>query len=365
MDNKENKNRNSDKKKNKITFVNICVMVLTAILVLSLGIFLMGKWEQMLIQREMSRVRMEGSSDTFVGIVSILVLCVSAVICMIVYKKLLPYIKQKAAEYDEKVVKKAISEVIPNAEFIRDQCVMPETLREYGIIPFYDAYEKKGMVHYQRNGKNYIFSNIVLLSIREDNDGKRETKTVYSGQVYTAHYKTELPGTVRIFATKRMALTGKETNAGYPSKRKGETKIETENILFNDNFDVYASDEQSAFFILNPIVMEQLLVMKRRYEQVGVYISKDQMVITLKTNQTLFPKWIYMKQKEQETLEKSKEQARSMLRMSELLEDSINGSIRNNFTTASVPVFSPMFSVLDSVLDSIANGINKLLENNS
>lgn len=57
---KENKSRNSDKKKNKLTFVNICVMVLTAIMVLSLGIFLMGKWEQMLIQREMSRVQMGG-----------------------------------------------------------------------------------------------------------------------------------------------------------------------------------------------------------------------------------------------------------------------------------------------------------------
>lgn len=361
MDNKEDKNRNSDKKKNKITFVNICVMVLTSILVLSLGSFLMGEWEQRLIQREMSRVQTGGSSDTFVGIMNILVLCVSAVIWMIVYKKLVPYKKQKEEEYDEKVVKKAISEVIPNAEFIRDQCVMPETLKEYGIIPFYDSYEKKGMVRYQRNGNNYIFSNIVLLSIRKDKNGRKEEKIVYSGQVYTAYYKTELPGKVRIFATKRMALVGKEALAGYPSKRKVETKIETENILFNDNFDVYTSDEQSAFFVLNPIVMEQLLEMKRRYEQVGVYISKDQMVITLKTNQTLFPKWIYMQQKEQEAFEKSKEQARCMLRMAELLEDSINGSIRNNFTTASVPVFSPMFSVLDS----IASGINKLLKNNS
>ena len=352
---KEDESHNNDKKKNKFLFVNIFVMVLTVILVLSLIFLFMGKWEQMLMQRELARVQAGNGIGGFPAIVEILAFFILAVIYMISYKKLVLYKKLKEEEYDEKIIKKAVSEVIPNAEFIRDQCIMPETLKGYGIIPFYDTYKKKGIVRYQRDGKNYIFSNIALYKVREDKHKRTTEEISYEGQVYTAHYKTELPGTVRIFATKTIALIRKETDAGYPSKRKGETKIETENILFNDNFDVYASNEQSAFFVLNPLVMEQLLEMKRLYEQVGVFISKDRMVITLKTNRILFPKWIYMKQKEQESLEKAKEQARCMLQMAELLEDSINGSIRNNFTTVSAPVFPPGFSIVRYITDSIGN----------
>lgn len=330
--NKEDKEPNSDKKKSRITFVNIFVMALVVILVLALIPLFIDKWEQMLMQGKLGRVQAGNDIGNFALMRGILSYLIYIVIFMIGYKMIVSYKKRREEEYDAKVIKKAVSEVISGAEFIRDQCIMPEALKGFGIIPFYDTYKKRGMIRYQRDGKNYTFSNIALYKIRENNHGRRTKEVIYKGQVYTAYYKTELPGTVRIFATKRIALIGKETEAGYPSKRKGETKIETENILFNDNFDVYASDEQSAFFVLNPIVMEQLLEMKRLYKEMGVYISKDRMVITLKTNQILFPEQPYIQQKEQEALEKSKRQAKDMLRMTELLEDSINGSITNNFT---------------------------------
>lgn len=84
--------------------------------------------------------------------------------------------------------------------------------------------------------------------------------------------------------------------------------------------------------MLNPVVMEQLLEMKNRYGQVGVYVNGDDMMITLKTGQILFPKRIYNPDQQLQFLEKSKQEAREMLRMTSLLEDTINGNIRNNFT---------------------------------
>lgn len=239
---------------------------------------------------------------------------------------------EKEQEYDEKVLKRAIEELMPGAEFIRKECIPPSTLRDYGIIPKYDSYHKSGMIRYARDGKEYVFSNLELVEEWEDKDGNREFRTFYEGQVYTVHYRTNLPGYVRIFTTKMVPIVHIERAPGYSSKRKGEEKIETENILFNDNFDVYATDQQSAFFVLDPVVMEQLLEMKNHYEQFGVYISQDDMIISLKTDRILFTRKFYNVEREEQDFKAEKEEVQNMMDLAKLLEDTINGNIRNNFT---------------------------------
>ncbi|MBD5089034.1 MAG: DUF3137 domain-containing protein [Clostridiales bacterium] len=327
---KRNHRKSGNKRKNAITPANIVIMILTAILVVSVGIYLNDKWTQMLLQREEARMAARNNASYFSvsGFVQIVIGCVM----FYVFLKGLKYKRAKEEEYDEKVVKRAVAEVLPNAEFIRNGCIEVDRLYKYGIIPTYDKHKKRGMIRYQKDKKDYCFSNIHLLRRKEDKDERVYYDTTYMGQVYTVNYKTWLSGTVRIFATKKMAVIKKKTNAGYASKRSGETKIETENIQFNDNFDVYATSDQSAFLVLSPYVMEQLLEMKGNYEQVSVYISGNHVVIALKTDRILFPERIYINKKEAESLEASKAEVRKMLKMAELLEDSINGSIRNNFT---------------------------------
>lgn len=238
----------------------------------------------------------------------------------------------KEREYDEKVLQRAIQEIMPGAEFIRKECIPPSTLLDYGIIPKYDSYRKNSMIRYSRDGKEYVFSNLELVNEWEDKDGNRKYRTFYEGQVYTVHYRTNLPGYVRIFTTKMVPFVHIERSPGYSSKRNGEEKIETENILFNDNFDVYATDQQSAFFVLDPIVMEQLLEMKNQYEQFGIYISQDDMVISLKTDRILFNTKFYNAEREEQDFQTEKEEVQSMMDLAKLLEDAINGNIRNNFT---------------------------------
>jgi len=68
-----------------------------------------------------------------------------------------------------------------------------------------------------------------------------------------------------------------------------------------------------------------------RSPEVGVYIKDDNMIISLKTNYILFPRKMYNDNTEELSLEKSKQEAINMLDMAKLLEDSINGSIENNF----------------------------------
>ena len=256
-----------------------------------------------------------------------------AFVILKMFGRLHGYSRQKKEEYDDKVTLKAVSEIIPDAQFSRNRCILPGTLREYGILPAYDDYVTDGMLHYRKNEKDYYCSNIHLTKESTDSDGNTTDNTCYRGQAYTVNYRMNLPGSVRIFSTRKIKLIRKESRSGYPAKRPGETKIETENTQFNENFDVYATNEQSAFFVLTPLVMEQLLEMKRRYEQVGVYINGNQLVITLKTNRTLLAARWYKPEKEADALESAKRDLREILETAELLENSINGSTDHNFTS--------------------------------
>lgn len=57
-------------------------------------------------------------------------------------------------------------------------------------------------------------------------------------------------------STYKTSVTRQEKLAGYRKLADNEHKIELENQLFNENFAVYATDEESAFYVLTPYVME-------------------------------------------------------------------------------------------------------------
>lgn len=317
--------KNRNKKSGDSAFLNVMTIVFGVLALWAIG------W---VFKQELIAISDEDgiNLDQILFIIGAVFAGIATVAGYIIFEKIKKVKALKENEYDEKILKKAIAELVPNAIFDRDKCIQPGALYEKGIIPRYDTYRELGMLNYQKEGKKYCFSNIHLLRSMEDKDDRTYYETIYKGQVYIVNYATELQGAVRIFATRRMAVINVETNDGYVSKRKGERKIETENIMFNDNFDVYATSEQSAFYVLSPYVMEQLLEMKKKYNQVGVYISGNNVVISLETDSILLSKKMYFDDRVTEYLQEAKGEVKKVLRMAEVMENTINGSIKNNFT---------------------------------
>lgn len=91
----------------------------------------------------------------------------------------------------------------------------------------------------------------------KDDDGDAKYENVWDGQVFETRYKTRINGSVRIVPTSK--FLGHEHAGKYKKIDKSrEVKVETDNIFFNEHFDVYASNQQDALFVLNPIVINFL-----------------------------------------------------------------------------------------------------------
>ena len=69
--------------------------------------------------------------------------------------------------------------------------------------------------------------------------------------------------------------------------------IQTENSVFNENFEVFAENEQNAFYILTPQVMEQITAFQEAMEG-NVYLSFSEKSLYVTCSQLRNPFHIYI-----------------------------------------------------------------------
>ena len=173
--------------------------------------------------------------------------------------------------------------------------------------------------------------NLMLTRREKDHNDRYCDKAVFVGQAYMLHYKSNMQGTVRIMTTTQWM--GKERLDGFKKQDMDrEEKIETENEVFNGQFDVYATDAHTAFYVVTPIVMERLLAMKAKYGSFGMAVSGGEIVIALCSGYCLFePPESYQKI-ENISVENSKDEIQQMLLFAQLLEDTVNGRTDSDST---------------------------------
>lgn len=145
---------NQNRNKNKIVMV---VTILTLLLSMGMPLLVSG----MIQQYSGNMVSSIGTEVTtplifrpgMIGRVVVSLIFVFALLYIL--KRWMKYKKEKEREYDEQVVKPAICQIIPGAQFIRDKCMDPSMLYRCGLVPAYDTYKEQGLIHYQRDGKEY------------------------------------------------------------------------------------------------------------------------------------------------------------------------------------------------------------------
>ena len=221
--------------------------------------------------------------------------------------------------YDNTIVVKAVEESIPGAKCDPTRYVDPIKLHAVGAIPQYDSANGCYLIKYSKNGKMCYLSNLSLSeSVYNSRQDDYESKTYFSGQAYILSFKSNLQGNVRVFSKK---YSGAQY---YKGNKKTDHRIHMENSRFDDVFEVYATNEYEAFYVLTPYVMEQLLLIYNQYGGFGMAVVGDQIAIALNTGYYLFAMpWEY-KEIDKMSLENSKEMVRQIMSFAQKLENAIN-----------------------------------------
>lgn len=269
------------------------------------------------------------------GTTSMLIRYITAFLCtgVMIYaiKKWRSQGRDAKAVYDEKIMAKAVQEMMPGAVLEPDGCMDGTELYMRGVVPYFDNSRGSYLIRYEKNGKACAFSNLMLTRREKDHNDRYCDKAVFVGQAYMLHYKSNMQGTVRIMTTTQWM--GKERLDGFKKQDMDrEEKIETENEVFNGQFDVYATDAHTAFYVVTPIVMERLLAMKAKYGSFGVAVSGGEIVIALCSGYCLFEPPESYQEIENISVENSKDEIQQMLLFAQLLEDTVNGRTDSDST---------------------------------
>lgn len=224
--------------------------------------------------------------------------------------------------YDNTIVIKAVEESISGAKCNPTRYVDPIKLHAVGAIPQYDSANGCYLISYSKNGKMCYISNLSLSeSVYNSRQDDYESKTYFSGQAYILSFKANLQGNVRVFTKKNRGVQY------YRGDKNTEHRVHVENLRFDDIFEVYATNEHDAFYVLTPYVMEQLLLLEQQYGNFGLGIVGDQIAIALNTGYYLFAMpWEY-KEIDKMSIENSKHMVQQIMSFAQKLENAINSRI--------------------------------------
>lgn len=131
------------------------------------------------------------------------------------------------------------------------------TIDQTGLVKRADRFSGEDYMSGRYGSIYFEASDITMRERVEHRDSKGNTTVSYpiyfKGRWYIFKFEKALEGVLKI-------------TEGHPQNASGLTKIETESMVFNKKFKLYASDQQFAFYHLKPVMMEKLLELEKLHK---------------------------------------------------------------------------------------------------
>lgn len=159
----------------------------------------------------------------------------------------------------------------------RHLSIPQSVIDQTGLVKSPDRYSGEDYIKGTYKGVSFEVSDVTLKERQEhvDSKGNRTVTypTYFKGRWYVYKFPKTFKGTLKICET-------------HPNEARGLVKVETESIVFNKKFKLYASDKQYAFFHLTPIMMEKLLELEKLHRgSIYFYYSGNELHIGVNDSQ--------------------------------------------------------------------------------
>lgn len=184
--------------------------------------------------------------------------------------------------YTEVILKSAINEILPNAQFNYNEHISVDELVSKRVVLPGNSTQGKIHIYDKTPGCEFEYSNLkIVKKSKSSSSNKTRTSVLFKGFIIKTKLSRNIEYSTRI-------ITSNKSNLGeiirfWPDKANNEQLIDVENILFNDNFEVYSYSQHDTFILLTSYVTEKILELKNRYSDFGIVICGNDMYIAVKT----------------------------------------------------------------------------------
>ncbi len=182
------------------------------------------------------------------------------------------FVKPYAAAYKTHLVKGLLSEKIEDLRYEPNSGVRKEVVEATDMMQLGNRYFVNDLIQGTYNGVRFSQSDI-LIEHHTSNGKHSHTTTYLKGRWLIFDFNKKFHCDLQV-RDKRFSYAKK--SGGWFSDREKTSKLETESVLFNDTFSVYAANDSEAFYILTPHFMEALLQAKVQADGEVLFCFVDQ-----------------------------------------------------------------------------------------
>lgn len=165
--------------------------------------------------------------------------------------------KKYTACFKENVVKAALEEVFDDVTFTPKSGIPYDVVYSTGMIQTGNRYSSNDLVAGEYKGVKFTQSDVCIEEETVDSDGNTSTTTIFQGRWMTFDFNKEFRCDLQIVS--RWFGASKRKGGLFSRKENKLNKLEFENETFNKEFKVYGQNQEEAFYLITPQIMESLL----------------------------------------------------------------------------------------------------------
>ena len=211
---------------------------------------------------------------SFLGIVGAFIL---AVLCSLIFKII--KLPETEETYLNRILPPLNNILFPDAEFAGNEALPLHAFKK--AVPIFSYYFPYGLLDLQEQNGLKI-TDLYAYSPQKGKD--RKGLYEFYGQIYTLQYHSHFEGQLRIVPTEK--VWGKETNGGHFPACDGEKKIDVEDILHNEHYNIFCTDEQAARKFLTPTMISWFD--RQISSGLGFSLNDDRIYLIVKSDLALF-----------------------------------------------------------------------------
>ncbi|MGN0153290.1 MAG: DUF3137 domain-containing protein [Lachnospiraceae bacterium] len=166
-------------------------------------------------------------------------------------------------EYKKMIAEPVLRKLFGESHYRPSQGFSPRELLDFDLLKGidFDKIQSEDYLEGIYKGVSYQQADVRSVNNVEESDFTEETGGL-CGRILIYDYKKDLNGDIYISSKHNSYFNIRDLN-----------KVEMENVVFNNKFDVYTADEHMAYYLLTPQFMEYLMNLDLRGEMVFRFTS--------------------------------------------------------------------------------------------
>ncbi|HWP52168.1 MAG TPA: DUF3137 domain-containing protein [Clostridia bacterium] len=206
------------------------------------------------------------------------------------------------------IVKASLSEVFSALSYEPNQGITEDEVKNSGLVQLQDDFISNDLIVAKYGKVKFKQSDIVITEkfnrVGKDSISHEDTKTCFTGRFLVFDFIKPTEASVRVigksFSPDSFNQGAISALANKLTDSNSKHKVFMESEMFNNNFDVFCSDAQNAFYILTPQIVEAITALSKEYQGkialcfkdkkmfVAISSKKDSLEAKLLSNRTIW-----------------------------------------------------------------------------